>query len=77
MKKRSRAGGRPGQREGEATNPGSVSDTGAKLSSKARRKHHANPEKDFYTYVRPEKTICNLGYVPFMQVHIYSTHSVN
>lgn len=38
----SRAGLRPGWREGEAMSPGSVSDTGAKLSSKARFKHHAS-----------------------------------
>lgn len=38
----SRAGLRPRQREGEATSPGSVSDTGAKLSSKAQFKQHAS-----------------------------------
>lgn len=38
----SRAGLRPGQREGEATSPGSVSDTGVKLSSKAWCRHQAS-----------------------------------
>lgn len=52
----SRAGLRPGQTEGEATSPGSVSDTGAKLSSKAWCKHHARspdklPQDDIFLHV--------------------------